>query len=120
MARITDQAVADALLAARELMNDGGNHWIKGKIRLPQLFKRKNGLQTETCYCSIGAIQAATKGNRALRLRCYAALNKAIGRPGNAGYIGTILSWNDNYERTWSEVSRAFRRAAKLAAKGQV
>lgn len=51
-----NQQVAKALRAARDLMNHGGKHWIKGTEK-KQL---ENG---EWGYCSIGGVSKVTRGH---------------------------------------------------------
>lgn len=43
--------ISKTLRAARDLMNNGGKHWIKGALS-----RRKQG---EVSYCALGGIQAA-------------------------------------------------------------
>lgn len=105
----TPEEVSRALLAAVELMNDTGRHWIRGHFRA----RNADG---ETAYCAIGGIREVTKGNAQLRKAVYRALNKAI-RKGYAQHrISAIMYWNDT-SRSWNEVKAGFQRAAKEVLK---
>jgi hypothetical protein len=50
---VTKKRVREILIESRNLMNDGGKHWIKSRLSR----KRTNG---EVSYCSVGSIFAVT------------------------------------------------------------
>ena len=116
--------IADKLLEARETMNSRGRHWIKGALRRKR--KTPSGeLTSEWAYCSIGSINKV--GDRSIRGRLIKALNaglpngyRAVGYNGKEPSIkaceGAIIKFNDSYHTKWGDISRAFRRAARLAA----
>lgn len=108
-----EERVAQCLLDARELMNSGGRHWIKGWLR------KKNG-KGEACYCSIGAIRAAAPGEENRRVRAAAKKILAAQLPGYPHKDeNKIIGWNDDPRRKWSDVSKTFRQAAKRALQAQ-
>lgn len=111
--------VSEKLLEAREKMNNGGKHWVRGTLR------RKNPSTQEISYCSVGAIQAIP-GDRATKNKLYRALNEALPKnfratgfgsrpPGIEACKSAIIHYNDHWDRKWGDISRVFRRAARLA-----
>ena len=119
MPKPTGKEIADALLAARDLMNDKGAHWIKGTLRKTVRRKTDGEWTKETSFCSIGAINEITKGNPALRKATVAALAGTVPKTPWAPTEpkSRIINWNDSGARKWGEISRAFRRAARQALK---
>jgi hypothetical protein len=74
-----------------------------------------------TCYCTVGAIQAAipTWGQR--RKQAYAAVCRHLAdhpdlpaRYGDADSDVALMNWNDETRRTKDEVAQAFRGAAEM------
>jgi len=114
----TPQEISDGLLAARELMNSkGGRHWIKGALKSHKWFGRHRD-KREACYCSAGAIMEVAGTNRRLATAMLKQLASVV-RYGTVSRVkdarGYIFEWNDSSWRTWDEVSRGFRLAAKNA-----
>lgn len=112
---LTNQDVAQLLDDARELMNDKGAHWVKGRLRETD---RKT---KEVSFCSVGAIYHLTRGEdrrkKALRKAALAELSESI-RHATYGWSGSmIMGWNDAPNRTWSQVSSKFTSTAKKLRK---
>lgn len=113
--------IATKILEARAKMNNGGRHWIRGA------FKRKDPSTEEYAFCSVGAVREAVRGrSRELSPSVYRAINealpkeyRAVGRngrePGVNACISAIIGFNDHWGRTWGDISRVFRKAARIA-----
>jgi len=96
------------LRKARAAMGPRGELWTKGVY--------DNGEKV----CAIGAIEKVTRfngkqGDHAVRARpaCKNLLLMAVKEdfPGTLG----VESWNDRVQTTWKDVSKAYRKAIKLA-----
>ena len=113
--------ISDKILEARELMNNRGKHWLRGA------FRSKNPKTGEVSFCSVGAVREV--GGRGINARVYHYLHEALPPEFQAKpYYGrtkvvasqksnAIIAFNDRYGRKWGEVSKLFRKAAKLAEK---
>lgn len=117
---VSNKRVAEILRAARNAMNHGGKHWIKGD------YNRKKE-DVGMCYCSVGAIHNTTK-NQAERSAAFRALLVAgLEEPmpvgsywaGSASELARyeIIRWNDMPKRTWNDVTKAFTKASRKAAR---
>ena len=118
----TPQDVHDGLLAARALMNGrGGEHWIQRRYRQKRWFRRRGGGGYEVCRCSSEAIDVTAGRNFKLRTAMLVALTRTLGhrRKNNQARGNVIVEWNDRAERTWADVSAAFRKAARDALRGR-
>lgn len=121
---------ADKLDEAREKMNNGGKHWIRGYLRRVVLKGHKpggrglaskkealkyHGVKPKECeygFCSVGglnAVKAPTLSYKALA----DTINSKGRHLGKGSANNSIITWNDAYERKWGDVSRAFRKAAR-------
>lgn len=105
---------ADKLDEARERMNHGGKHWVKGALKryvrkdhtpgeTGFSSKRQAGPDFEAAYCSVGALQS---------VRAPGLSHSALGHVINEKKGETIISFNDAKETRWADVSRMFRTAA--------
>lgn len=109
--------VGKLLMAARELMNDKGRHWIRGAIKA-----KING---EMCYCSLGALFEARRSAgasneilNAAQVQLAEIVRPDMINPFSTELIGprlTITTWNDTRASGWEEVDEKFRAAAMRA-----
>ena len=114
---------ADKLDEAREAMNHGGRHWIKGYLRryieknhVPgargYITAQEAGYRGDQSpvvgFCSIGALLHVKAPMKAKQ-----ALNGVVNKKG----FGSVIEFNDLSTTKWSEVSRAFRSAARQLRK---
>lgn len=111
---VSRDRVREILREARDKMNDNGKHWIRGDY-----FKRIRG--RGNCYCSIGAIHSVTRKKHEREAAYLALCERGVGSSTRNSY-GTInpytaesniIRWNDNFNRTWSDVNKAFRKAVR-------
>ena len=120
------------LIKARDLMNDGGKHWMQGEFE--KQFYVTGQIDVETSYCSVGAINKASVGDS------YPELNPSIlsflkkrkrklsdqvcrdlfelgglkiFRKQKYVNKNSVVDWNDHHKTTWSEVDAAFAKAIK-------
>lgn len=132
---LTTTELAEFTKRARELMNDGGEHWMKGE------YKQWHDSEALLRYCSIGAIRETLFDgvddvdiNDPQYKRIVKALATAVrdevkeGRyepPLNrrdvvlalAGdHEGIVIDFNDHDMTTWQDVERVFKRAEVLLA----
>lgn len=137
---MTRKRVRMVLEDSRSMMNTSGLHWTRGAF-VAMRRKLHGGRRVEVlCYCSVGAIQQATK-SQTLRDHALIALanvvdpermaqaeqdmdSKRLGfglaplpkkerRRRMAQWAhGAIIEWNDSGSRRWEHVDKAFREAA--------
>jgi hypothetical protein len=108
------------LREARDKINNGGEHWIKGALRS----RRYNGY----AYCSVGAInnvEGITAQER--RDALYILGLKGLELTPNeynlvkydkserawAPFLSAIMRFNDRVDTKWDDVNRAFRKAIR-------
>lgn len=121
--------IATKILEAREKMNNRGKHWLRGALR------RTDPKTKEVSFCSVGAIQEVNKGQgRRFNPKLYHYVHEAlperykakpreyyrngsfVRKPATASdKMNAIIRYNDAYANTWGNVSKLFRKAAKLA-----
>jgi hypothetical protein len=105
---------AQLLEEALALMNDKGAHWRQGSYRWTD---RRTG---EVSFCSVGAIREVSKGRSALRSLMQEALAREV--PASSRWLGAsprhkIEFWNDDRERSWKDISKVFKTAARRLRK---
>lgn len=119
---MTKRQVTKYLIAARDLMNDNGAHWIKRSLR-QQLSWRTGHFG----YCALGGIftvagkpfhpgsAAAYKLNNDTRPVVYALAHAITGKvpASDASAVATVWRWNDAYRTTWDTVHNTFTKAAE-------
>lgn len=115
-----------AILEAREKMNKRGKHWITGALHK----KIKGGAPGEQAHCSVGAINLVARNTEGVKrsdlIRAVASALPPEFRPeprygqkvpGVRDCENAIIGYNDSYGRKWGDISRLFRKAARLVSK---
>lgn len=113
--------VQKVLRAARDLMNHGGKHWIKGRL--------SRTTKGEKSYCALGGIQAAlgmkshshklNNNTRPVAIALANAIRSEKGLPPlivhatDSAIVNEIVTFNDNNGTTWGRMKRVFTNAAK-------
>ena len=118
-AQLLDEAVA--------LMNDEGQHWTKGT------WSRHYG-EEDASYCSAGALREAAFGDIAMPSGVtldapYGVALKALANVVDSEKIPTpvslvdhedrVIYWNDDPDRSWLSVTKAFKAAAAQLRRGK-
>lgn len=117
----TSEEVARTLDKAVELMNDSGKHWIKGRyVSDEPMDDGRPG------YCSVGAIEAATRqlpdlaeldysARVSVQFAAVKALATAYGRDPETWFDHNqvVINWNDRSDTTWDKIVKRFERAKR-------
>lgn len=113
--KVSKKRTREILKTARFLMNDNGKHWIKGRLSR----KKSVGM----CYCSIGAIRAASDNPSEVEtaVKALATIGLGMDDPGvrygdERGFFPyryKIENWNDRPSTTWKDVDATFRKAVR-------
>lgn len=99
----------EVLRTALNLMNNGGEHWVKGKFE----YDLPSG---EKAYCSVGALNKVIYYSGRLAassletMKAFSALNFVLRKE----YVSTpdyIIQFNDNPSTTWKDIKRVFEEA---------
>ena len=111
----TSQEVRNVLLQALALMNEKGQHWVRGHYRQTIRHRNKEGeWEKEVSFCSVGAVRELTVGKRRLRRAVLKALAGSLSSNYRYGTIeGRITSWNDSPSRRWADIEKGFTEAVK-------
>ena len=93
---------------------EGGKRWIKGN------WKQKDTKHGGFCYCSDGALQAATNRRSYMaydRAETYLRneLSKMVSYPENS-----IIRYNDSEDTKWRNIKSLFTKAIKAAQKDEM
>lgn len=121
-----DQQAVDLLRKAEAILNDGGEHWTKGQMRL-----RTSHFHPEQKYCAMGALYQAAgaydnyidKGMnvpdklRTVIKRATEMLAKQIDQYSYRDNESTVIDFNDNPATNWEMVRSKFRAAIKATKK---
>jgi len=117
--------ISRILRQARDLMNQGGKHWTRGKLRKGR---------KEPMFCSVGALNAVLgrpntdksgykvdNDNRAVVYALANEIRRTERRPpfkefnerNDTDAMTIIWNYNDKHYRTWADIQGVFTRAAK-------
>lgn len=123
MMKTEKELLAEIILEARDLMNDGGKHWIKG------IFEEYDPETGEKSYCTVGALYVCFL-NRNIPFYVYDDISLQLVQTISeySGWHGesvisclsrfSITSWNDAPERTWEDVERVLTETARRLRDG--
>ncbi len=115
---MTKKEISRILREARDLMNDGGKHWIKGKLS-----RTSKG---EKSYCAIGAVctvvgvrRSQTRISKEARPALLALAEEIWDDRAARGH--SVWRYTDDYNilstiygsTTWKDIKRVFTKAAK-------
>lgn len=109
---------SDALIKAKALI-DTPEKWTKDAFQRDAYGTAQCQDEKATCYCSIGAIGAASRGQDAIRVVVRATNMLWFALSELKLNFNTVIQFNDYASTTHEQVMKLFDRAVELAKKGE-